>query len=69
MIYEEFFFFVFLELILLSEAKCKAKHGKDLKLLTPKQILQRLQIALPQVKASNTSENLLNNIRHMTDSL
>ena len=33
---------------------------KQLKILTPKQMLQRLSIALAQVKASNTSENLLN---------
>ena len=35
-----------------------AKHGK-LKLLTTKQMLQRLPIALAQVKTGNTSENLL----------
>ena len=29
------------------------------KILTPKQMLQRLPIALAQVKAGNTSENLL----------
>ena len=33
---------------------------KQLKILTPKQMLQRLSIALAQVKAGNTSENLLN---------
>ena len=31
-----------------------------LKILTPKQMLQRLPIALAQVKAGNTSEKLLN---------
>ena len=35
------------------------KHGKRLKLLTTKQMLQRLPIALAQVKTGNTSENLL----------
>ena len=30
--------------------------------LTPKQILERLLIALAQVKTGNTSENLLNEI-------
>ena len=45
---------------LLSEAKYKAKHGKWLKILTPKQILKRLSIALAQVKADNISEHLLN---------
>ena len=33
-------------------------------MLTPKQMLQRLSIAHAQVKASNTSENLLNEIRN-----
>ena len=37
-------------------------HSK-LKVLTPKQILQRLPIALAQVKAGNNSESLLNEIR------
>ena len=32
-------------------------------MLTPKQILQRLLIALAQVKAGNNSESLLNEIR------
>ena len=31
----------------------------NLKILTPKQMLQRLPIALAQVKAGNTSENLM----------
>ena len=38
-------------------------QGKGLKILTPKQTLQILPIALAQVKAGNTSENLLNQIR------
>ena len=46
-----------------SEAMHKAKHGTELKILTPKQMLQRLPMALAQVKASNNSENLLNEIR------
>ena len=46
-----------------SEAKYRAKHGKGLKILTPKQMLQGLQMALPQLKAVNTSENFLNGIR------
>ena len=33
---------------LLSEVKYKAKHGKALKILTPKQMLQRLLISLAQ---------------------
>ena len=35
-----------------------------LKILTPKQMLQRLPIALAQVKAGNNSENFLNEIRN-----
>ena len=37
-------------------------HSK-LKILSPKQMLQKLPIALGQVKAGNNSENLLNKIR------
>ena len=43
-------------------------HSK-LKILTPKQILQRLPIALAQVKSGNNSENLLNEIRQIAYSL
>ena len=39
--------------------------AKRLKILTPKQMLQRLPIALAQVKAGNTSENLLYKIRQI----
>ena len=38
------------------------KEGKEGKILTAKQMLQRLPIALGQVKADNTYENLLNEI-------
>ena len=41
------------------------QKGKGIKLLTPKQILQSLPIALAQVKAGNTSENVLNEIRQI----
>ena len=41
------------------------QQGKGLKILTPRQILQRLPIALAQVKAGNTSENVLNEIRQI----
>ena len=40
-----------------------------IKILTPKQMLQRSPIALVQVKAGNTSENLLNEIRQIMNSL
>ena len=51
--------------LLLSDSKCKEKYGKGFKILTPKQMLQRLPIALTQVKAGSTSENLLNEIRQI----
>ena len=41
----------------------KAIQGEGLKILTPKQMLQRLSIALAQVKLDSTSGNLLNEIR------
>ena len=41
----------------------------NLKILAPKQMLQRLPIALVQVKAGNNSENLLNEIRQIVYSL
>ena len=47
---------------MVSEAKNKAKHEKRLKILTSKQMFQRIPIAIAQVKAINTSENLLNEI-------
>ena len=42
---------------------------KDWKILIPKQMFQRLPIALAQVKAVNTYENLLNEIRRTMYSL
>ena len=50
---------------MISEAKTKATKGAGLKILTPKQMLQRLPIALAQVKAGNNSETLLNEIRQI----
>ena len=58
---------------MLSDANYRAKQndtkGTALKILTPKQILQRLPIAPAQVKAGNNSKNLLNEIRQMIYSL
>ena len=42
---------------MMSEAKYKANEVKGLKILTPNQMLQRLPIALAQVKAGNNSES------------
>ena len=43
----------------------KASDHSNLKILTSKQIGQRLPIALAQVKAGNTSKNSLNEIRQI----
>ena len=55
--------------LIMSEAKIKATKGKELKILTSKQMLQGLPIALAQVKAGNNSEGLLNEIRQIVYSL
>ena len=57
---------------MILEAKKRAaeeEEGKVIKILTPKQMLQRLPIALAKVKASNNSEGLLNEIRQIVYSL
>ena len=54
---------------MMSEAKYRATKGTGLKLLTPTQMLQRLPIALAQVKVVNNSESLLNKIRQIVYSL
>ena len=58
---------------MLSDANCNARQnkteGKGLKILTPKQMLQKLPIALAQVKAGNNSESLLDEIRQLVYSL
>ena len=51
------------------KAAYDSKHGKRLKMLSPKQMHKRLPIALAQVKAGNTSKNLLNEIRQIICSL
>ena len=53
----------------LHKSEQNKTEGKGLKILTPKQMLQRLPIALAQVKAGNNSENLLNEIRQIVYSL
>ena len=59
---------------MISDAKTQAieeekQIGTGLKILTPKQMLQRLPVALAQVKAANNSESLLNEIRQIVYSL
>ena len=51
------------------KAKLKVTKETGLKILTPKQMLQRLPIAPAQVKAGNNSESLLNEIRQIVYSL
>ena len=46
------------DFLMASEVKNKATKGIGLKILTIKQMLQRLPIALAQVKAGNNSENV-----------
>ena len=54
---------------MVSEAKNKATKETELKILTSKQMLQKLAIAFAQVKADNNSERLLNEIRQIVSSL
>ena len=49
--------------------KKKKEDNSKLKVLTPKQMLQRLPIALAQVKVGNNSESLLNETRQIVYSL
>ena len=50
---------------MILDAKRKATEGEGLKRLNPKQMLQRLPIALAQIQGGNTSKNLLNEIRQI----
>ena len=54
---------------MVSEAELKATKETGLKILTPKQMLQRLPIALAQVNSGDNSENLLNEIRQIVHSV
>ena len=54
---------------MILDAIYKATNGTGLKILTLKQMLQRLPIALAQVKSGNTSEGLFNKIRQIVYSL
>ena len=58
-----------LDLKSFTNKKKNKTEGTGLKILTPKQMLQRLPIALAQVKAGNNSESLLNEIRQIVYSL
>ena len=54
---------------MMSEAKYRATKGTGLKILTPKQMLERSPIALAQIKAGNNSGSLLHEIRQIFSSL
>ena len=58
---------------MLSDANYDAKQNETkrtgLKILTPKQMLQGLLIALPQVRAHNNTESLLHETRQIVYSL
>ena len=60
---------------MILESKKKAseelekQEGTGIRILTPKQMLQRSPIAFAQVKAGNNSENLLNEMRQIIYSL
>ena len=47
----------------------KETIGERLKILTPKQMFQRLLTALAQVLAGNATKNLLNGIKQIINSL
>ena len=49
--------------------KQNIKQNMEMKILSPEQMLQRLPIALAQVKVGNRSEDLLNKIRQIIYSL
>ena len=54
---------------MLDNARNDATHGKGLKMLIPKRMLQRLPINLGQENAGNISENLLNEVQQIIHSL
>ena len=54
---------------IVSEAKYRPKDEEDLKILTPKQMLQKLPIAFAQIKSGDTFKSLLNEIRKVIYSL
>ena len=55
---------------MIFEAKRLAKQeGTGLQIITPKRMLQRLPIALAQIRSGNNLESLLNEIRQIVYSL
>ena len=68
---EDVFFKDYIEMYIDAGQKAKQDKtkGTGLKILTSKQMLQRLPIALEQVQAGNNWESLLNEIRQIVYSL
>ena len=58
-----------IELAQLRSLIARVSNRKHIKILTPKKMLNRLPIALAQVKTGNTCENVLNDIRQIIYSL
>ena len=52
-----------------SAEQSRKQKGHGLKILTPQQMLSRLQISLAQLKARNNSQKLKNEIRQLLHSL
>ena len=55
--------------MILDFNELKQQKGQGLKILTPKQMLNRLPIALAQLQAGNNSNKLKNEIRQLLYSL
>ena len=55
--------------IINNNKELQKQRGSDLKILTPRQMLNRLPISLAQLKAGNDSEKLKNEIRQLLYSL
>ena len=55
--------------MVLEEKRLAKQEGTGLKILTPKEMLKRLPIALAKIKAGNNSASLLKKIRQIVYSL
>ena len=60
---------IFMTIILQWYLKQDTKQFKELKILTPNQLLPRLPIVLAELKVGNNSESLLNEINQILYSL
>ena len=55
--------------MILKAKRLAKQERKGLKIITPKQMLQRLPIALAQISTGNNSESLLNEVKQIAYSL